>query len=99
MTACPYWRAASVGSRRPSPGRSCTLTVVTSYDDGSDPETYTLVWDGYTASEARTLCVARLREAGHKIHAGCDGSITTHHVDGSVQTLTWTDNPGGGDAP
>ena len=75
MTARPYWKAASVGSRRPSPGRSCTLTVVTSYDDGSDPETYTLVWDGYTASEARTLCVARLREAGHKIHAGCDGSI------------------------
>ena len=99
MTVRPYWKAASVGSRRPSPGRSCTLTVVTSYDDGSDPETYTLVWDGYTASEARTLCVARLREAGHKIHAGCDGSITTHHVDGSVQTLTWTDNPGGGDAP
>ena len=81
MTARPYWKAASVGSRRPSPGRSCTLTVVTSYDDGSDPETYTLVWDGYTASEARTLCVARLREAGHKIHAGCDGSITTHHVE------------------
>ena len=39
MTARPYWKAASVGSRRPSPGRSCTLTVVTSYDDGSDPET------------------------------------------------------------
>ena len=99
MTARPYWRAASVGSRRPSPGRSCTLTVETTYDDGHR-DTRAIVWDGYTAAEARTLCVARLREAGHKIHAGCDGSITTHHVDGSTQTLTWTDNPTvGGDAP
>ena len=54
MTACPYWRAASVGGgapgagrRPPSPGRSCTLTVTTEYDDGSPDETYTLVWDGY----------------------------------------------------
>ena len=41
--------APGAGRRPPSPGRSCTLTVVTEYDDGSDPETYTLVWDGYTA--------------------------------------------------
>ena len=54
MTARPYWKAASVGGgapgagrRPPSPGRSCTLTVTTEYDDGSPDETYTLVWDGY----------------------------------------------------
>ena len=46
MTARPYWKAASVGGgapgagrRPPSPGRSCTLTVTTEYDDGSAPET------------------------------------------------------------
>ena len=41
--------APGAGRRPPSPGRSCTLTVTTEYDDGSPDETYTLVWDGYTA--------------------------------------------------
>ena len=39
--------APGAGRRPPSPGRSCTLTVTTEYDDGSPDETYTLVWDGY----------------------------------------------------
>ena len=105
MTARPYWKAASVGGgapgagrRPPSPGRSCTLTVVTEYDDGSDPETYTLTWDGYTAAEARTRKLASLRDAGRTVHTAGGCSLIVPQLDGSVQTLTWTNNPTDGDA-
>ena len=105
MTARPYWKAASVGGgapgagrRPPSPGRSCTLTVVTEYDDGSDPETYTLTWDGYTAAEARARRLASLRDAGRTVHTAGGRALIVPQLDGSVQTLTWTNNPTDGDA-
>ena len=72
--------------------------MVTEYDDGSDPETYTLTWDGYTAAEARTRKLASLRDAGRTVHTAGGCSLIVPQLDGSVQTLTWTNNPTDGDA-
>lgn len=92
--------APGAGRRPPSPGRSCTLTVTTEYDDGSDPVTYELTWVGYTATQARARRLATLRDTGRTVHTARGGALIVPQLDGSVQTLTWTNNPtDGGDAP
>lgn len=75
--------APGLGKPLPSPDAFCTATVTTT-------STHTHTWPGYTAADAASNRIARLREAGVKpTRAG--NTITWDDVDGVRTEIVFSD--------